>query len=203
MPEVKSRRAQYSEATRAALLETATQMFAERGFAGTALADVAATAQVTRGAVYHHFENKEALFRSVFEVLEADMAERSRAAYENADDPLQGSFASMNAFLDRSCDPVYGEIVWRQGPIAFGWSEWKQCEEEFALGLIADILRDLVDSGRTGPIPVETTARLAFSLLGGAGMALVDAEESDKPQVKAECIQVMGWFIAGLLHAEA
>lgn len=123
MPEVKSRREQYSDATHAALLDTATSTFAEKGYAGTTLADVAATAQVTRGAVYHHFENKQALFRDVFERLEEDVARTAREAYAAADDPLQGAFAALNDFLDRSCEPVYGEVVWRQAPIALGWAE--------------------------------------------------------------------------------
>ncbi|HEX2176531.1 MAG TPA: TetR family transcriptional regulator, partial [Nocardioidaceae bacterium] len=70
MPDVKSRREQYSEATRAALLEAATALFHERGFGGTALEDVAAAAQVTRGAVYHHFTNKRDLFEAVIDALE-------------------------------------------------------------------------------------------------------------------------------------
>jgi len=58
-----SRRELYSEATRAALLDEATRLFATRGYAGTSLEDVAVASQVTRGAVYHHFDGKQALFR--------------------------------------------------------------------------------------------------------------------------------------------
>src|SRR6266702_432282 len=64
MPQVRSRRELYSEATRAALLDEATRLFAERGYAGTSLEDVASASQVTRGAVYHHFEAKHALFEA-------------------------------------------------------------------------------------------------------------------------------------------
>ncbi len=71
MPEVKSRRELYSEATRAALLDEATTLFAERGYAGTSLEDVASASQVTRGAVYHHFASKQALFEAVLELQEA------------------------------------------------------------------------------------------------------------------------------------
>ena len=71
MPEVKSRREMYSEATRAALLEEATTLFAERGYSGTSLEDVASASQVTRGAVYHHFASKQALFEAVLELQKA------------------------------------------------------------------------------------------------------------------------------------
>jgi AcrR family transcriptional regulator len=68
MTEVKSRREMYSEATRAALLDEATALFAERGYAGTSLEDVASASQVTRGAVYHHFASKQALFEAVLQL---------------------------------------------------------------------------------------------------------------------------------------
>src|ERR1700746_3335493 len=71
MPEVKSRRELHSEATRAALLDEATVLFAERGYAGPSLEDVASASQVTRGAVYHHFASKQALFEAVLELQEA------------------------------------------------------------------------------------------------------------------------------------
>src|SRR5207244_3444785 len=97
---VKSRREQYSQATRAALIEAATKRFADRGFAGTALEDVAADIQATRGAVYHHFANKSALFEAVFEELESTVVARSAAAAAGAPDPWQGAIAALGSFLE-------------------------------------------------------------------------------------------------------
>src|SRR5919109_3664921 len=100
MSRPKSRRELYSEATRAALLETARAMFAERGFARTSLDEIANATQVTRGAVYHHFESKQALFEAVLESLEKDMAERVVAAAAGQPDPWQAALAGLDAFLD-------------------------------------------------------------------------------------------------------
>jgi AcrR family transcriptional regulator len=203
MPPVKSRREQYSEATRAALVETATRMFAERGFAATALDDVATATQVTRGAVYHHFANKKALFEAVFEDMESDAMQRVAAAAAGVTDPWQAAMAALNAFLDRCCDPLYGQLVWHEGPVALGWHGWTQCEEQFAYGLIEQMLRALIDSGDIEPMPVDTTARFAFSLLGAAGMLLADAEEEDKARVREECALVMYRLLGGLRPAES
>jgi TetR/AcrR family acrAB operon transcriptional repressor len=54
-------------ATRKRILEVATRSFARRGIANTRLADVAASAGVTRGAIYHHFGSREALLDAVIE----------------------------------------------------------------------------------------------------------------------------------------
>src|SRR3989440_7680494 len=94
MSSVKSRREQYSRATRVAILDAATRRFAELGYAGTALEDVAADIQATRGAVYHHFTSKKALFEAVLEQLETDVVERSSAAAKAAPDPWHAAFAA-------------------------------------------------------------------------------------------------------------
>src|SRR5262249_1811120 len=114
MQPVQSRREMYSEATRAALLEEATALFAARGYAGTSLEDVASASRVTRGAVYHHFASKQALFEAVLDMQE----ERAMAVVVTAaaaSDPWEAAMLALDAFLDQCCDPTYGRLVWLEG----------------------------------------------------------------------------------------
>jgi AcrR family transcriptional regulator len=121
MPQVKSRRELYSEATRAALLDEATTLFAERGYAGTSLEDVASASQVTRGAVYHHFAGKQALFEAVLDRHEGRATAEIAAAAATATDPWDAAMLALDAFLTQCCDPTYGRLVWLEGPAALGW----------------------------------------------------------------------------------
>ncbi len=198
MPVVKSRREQYSEATRAALLEAATGLFFERGFGKTALEDVAAAAQVTRGAVYHHFANKQELFEAVLDALENRAKEQVAQATAGIDDPWQAALAGLDAFLEQCCDPVYGRLVWQEGPVALGWARWKECEEEHAYGLIEGFVRALMDADLIENAPVDLTTRFCFHLLGAAGQALADAPDAEKEQTKQECAQVIRRMMTGL-----
>lgn len=195
MSPVKSRREQYSEATRAALLEAATRRFAEHGFAGTSLEDVASDIQASRGAVYHHFANKTALFEAVFDALEVETIRRSMEAAEGVESPWDASQAALSAFLDVCCDPVYGRIVWQEAPIALGWERWQECEKKYALGLIEGIVKSLVDSGDLPDLPLEATARVTFHILGAAGLALAEADEVDKPRIRAEYGRTIGYLL--------
>lgn len=197
MPTVKSRREQYSEATRAALLEAATALFAERGFAKTALEDVAAAAQVTRGAVYHHFTNKRDLFEAVLDALETEAKQQVTAATASIVDPWDSAMAGLDAFLNRCCDPVYGRLVWQEGPLALGWARWKECEEKHAYGLIEGYIRALTDAGRIEG-PADLATRFCFHLLGAAGQALADADEQDKARTRDQCAELIRGMFSGL-----
>ena len=59
-----------SEQTRQQIIDTAARLFASRGFDGTSMSDLAAAAGLTKGAFYHHFESKDALFFAVVQSVQ-------------------------------------------------------------------------------------------------------------------------------------
>ncbi|MFB9834126.1 TetR/AcrR family transcriptional regulator [Actinoallomurus acaciae] len=185
MPPVKSRREAYSEATRAAILDQATTLFAERGYAATSLEHVASATGVTRGAVYHHFADKQALFEAVLDAQERQAIDEI-AAVATASDPWDAALLALDAFLDKCCDPAYGRLVWQEGPTALGWKRWRECEEKYAYGLVEGFIHALIDAGYLEGRAVETTVRYSFWILGGAGLALADAADEDKTRIRDE-----------------
>jgi AcrR family transcriptional regulator len=197
MSEVKSRRELYSEATRAALLEEATALFAERGYAGTSLEDVASASQVTRGAVYHHFASKQALFEAVLDLQEARVTAEVIAAATTAD-PWDAAMLALDTYLTHCCDPVYGRLVWLEGPAALGWHRWQECEKDHAYALVERFIRDLVDGGYLLDTAFDSLVRFSFWMLGGAGLAVAEAPPEDKPRVRDEWRYLTGQAISSL-----
>lgn len=198
MPPVKTRREMYADATRTALLDEATVLFAERGYAGTALEDVAAASRVTRGAVYHHFAGKTALFEAVLDRMELEAVQRVVEAAAGATDPWDAAMLALDEFLDQCCDPVYGRVVWQEGPAALGWKLWQQCEQKYAYGLIDGFINGLMDAGYMERKAVETTIWFCFQMLGAAGLALADAADSEKRRIRDECADVIRRMLLGL-----
>jgi AcrR family transcriptional regulator len=198
MSRPKSRRELYSEATRAALLETATAMFAERGFARTSLDDIAVATQVTRGAVYHHFESKQAVFEAVFDALERDMMERVAAAAAGQPDAWQASMAGLEAFLDLCCEDRYGRLCWLEGPIALGWARWMDYEKKYAYALIDGFVQASQESGLLAPVPMPTASQLVFHLLGGVGRTIAEAPEAERRRVRDECAVTIRRMLNGM-----
>jgi AcrR family transcriptional regulator len=197
MPEVKSRRELYSEATRAALLDEATTLFAERGYAGTSLEDVASASQVTRGAVYHHFASKQALFEAVLD-LQEQRATAAILAAATAADPWDAAMQALDAFLTHCCDPVYGRLCWLEGPAALGWHRWRECEKKYSYGLVEQFIRDLVESGYLTDRAFDSLVQFSFWMLGGAGLAVAEARPGDKPRVRDEWGYLIGQAITSL-----
>jgi AcrR family transcriptional regulator len=70
-------RSRHAEATRRAVLDAARSLFGRQGYAQTSVEEIADAALVTKGAVYHHFAGKKALFRAVYDEVEADAQARA------------------------------------------------------------------------------------------------------------------------------
>src|SRR5215470_10545321 len=97
---VKSRQAENSAATRTALLKVARKLFAERGYAETATEEVVRRARVTRGALYHHFRDKQDLFKAVLNDEQMRIATITATAASKETDPWNALLAASEAFLD-------------------------------------------------------------------------------------------------------
>src|SRR5215208_3150696 len=78
-----------SRATRERLLAHARALFGERGYAAVGTEEIVRAAGVTRGALYHQFRDKEALFEAVVEEVEAETTGRVAAQVSGASDALE------------------------------------------------------------------------------------------------------------------
>jgi AcrR family transcriptional regulator len=62
-----------SERSRTLILEAALSLFSHQGYRATSIRDIAAKANVSTGAVYHHFKDKEELFKTLLGQFQADV----------------------------------------------------------------------------------------------------------------------------------
>jgi AcrR family transcriptional regulator len=197
-PAQRSRREEYSESTRAALVDSAIELFAENGYAETSVDAVASAARVTKGALYHHFPGgKKALFSAAFDQIEQDAHDRLIAEMvAAAGTPWDAARAALRAFLDMCLEPVYRRIVWQEGPHVLGFGAWWKCEERYSLSLLAATLEKLMDAGQIERLPIDPLARTLSGALAGAANAMVVAP--DPQQVRAEFELVIARLLEGL-----
>ena len=113
-------RSQHVEATRRAVLAAARSLFGSKGYAQTSVDQIAAGARVTKGAVYHHFANKEALFRAVHAEVESEAQARAIAARDPEQPPVDQIVAMVDGYLDAALDEEIRRITLIDGPALLG-----------------------------------------------------------------------------------
>ena len=174
---MRTRRAEYSEATRQALVDSAVDLFTKRGYAGTSLDQVVKRARVTKGALYHHFSGKQALFEAAFAQVETQSIESLTAVLTADGDPWETAVAGLRAYVRKCLEPEYQRIIVHEAPVVMGWERWREAEEHFSFGLLLAAVQMLVDAGEIEEQPVEITARLLFGALSMAASMIASSSD--------------------------
>ena len=174
-----SRRQQYSASTKRALVDVAMKLFTEQGYAATSLDQVVAGARVTKGALYHHFSGKQAVFEAVFEHVERDASKRIRKALKGSRDPWEKALIGLRAFLEIVQDPAYQRVVIQDGPAILGYERFREQEERSSYGLVQDMVGDVL---RDSPYDIdddmlETFTRIFFGAMSAAGESVSSAPD--------------------------
>jgi AcrR family transcriptional regulator len=177
---VKSKKAEQSEATRGALVTGARELFAERGYAAVATEEIVQRAGLTRGALYHHFRDKRALFRAVVEQLEEESVERIASSALEQPDPWQMQITALNAYLDGCLDSAVQRILLVDAPSVLGSEEWREIEAKYGLALVRMGLESVMQAGLIAEQPVEPLAHLMLGALAEAGLMIARSEDPQK-----------------------
>ena len=184
-----------SEASRGKLLAVARKLFRNRGYAETFIEEIAARAGVTKGAFYHHFPDKKAIFLAVFHETEQALMEAS-AAGARGPDAWSRFRAGCRAFLEASLDPGVQRIILRDGPVVLGWEEWREIDARYSLGLIEAALQQAMAEGRVAG-SLKALAHLLFGALCEGAMMVARAA---KPRAALD--EVLGEIDALLVAIE-
>jgi AcrR family transcriptional regulator len=192
-----SRRQQYSASTKRALVDVAEELFTEHGYANTSLDAIVGGARVTKGALYHHFSGKQALFEAVFERVESDSSRAIQKALRGKKDPWEKAQAGLRAFLGVVQEPRYRRIVIQEGPSVLGYERFREQEERSTFATVVDIVRSVLSAGtwELGEDMVQTFARIFFGAMSSAGESVATAEDPIESAARVET--AIGFILAG------
>ena len=171
-------KAQQAARTRAALIAVARKLFAERGYSGASVDEIAAEAGVTTGALYHQFNSKREVFQATFAALEAELSAGIGAiAARYPDDPWGGFVAACDAFLDASTRPDVRQIIVIDGLSVLGASAWREVMNEYGLGITRAAVEAMGSAGVVKPAPPEAMSHLILGILEQAGIYIAIAPD--------------------------
>ena len=167
-------------ATKSKLEKVARDLFAARGFEAVSAEELVAKADVTRGALYHHYDGKEGLFAAVVETvmreLHADLARETAAL----SDPLLALQRGIGVFLKACSEPSVQRILLVDAPAVLGWQRWREMDAKYGLGLVKQALsaameRELLQKG-----DVDVLAHLLLGAMTEAAMIIARSPHPSK-----------------------
>jgi AcrR family transcriptional regulator len=169
------------EATRRALLDAARTLFTAEGYQATRTEEVVRMAGVTRGALYHHFKDKEDLFLAVLAEVEAEVA---GTLLRHSDAPELSSWELFRINNQRQLAAAVSNASFRQialidGPAVLGARVWAE-RQSASMVRIEAYLHRAMEEGSIERVEVEPLARLLIALGSAAALSLAQAEDTDK-----------------------
>lgn len=165
------------EETRATLLVIARKVFSDRGYADTSMDDLTAQANLTRGALYHHFGDKKGLLAAAVEQIDAEMDERLQAISDAADDEWEGFRSRCRAYLEMALEPEIQRIVLRDARAVLGGASpdsQRHCVES-----MWRLIDSLMQSGIVAQADPQALASLIYGSLAEAAFWIADGEDGN------------------------
>ena len=200
---MKTRRQRYSDSTKRALVDVAERLFTEHGYSATSLDAIVAGADVTKGALYHHFSGKQAIFEAAFERVESRATAGIAEATEGHQDPWLKAQAGLRAFLTAVQEPGYRQIVISDGPSVLGHERYREQEERSTYAIVDEIVRSVLGAGDShidgwdlDDDMLETFTRIFFGAMSAAGGSVAVSDDAAAAALRVEA--AIGFILAGL-----
>lgn len=165
-----------STKTMSVLINVAQKHFTEYGFTKTSLESVCKDADVTRGALYHHFKNKEGLFKATLELVQEDVGKHVDKRASQSDDLWEQLVLGCVGFIEGATRPSNKRILLIDGPSVIDWDEWKKMDNENSVKLLLEQLVTLKNNNKLISLNEEIIAHLISGSLNE--FALYIAQEN-------------------------
>lgn len=166
-----AKQAERRAATTEAILTAARRLFGTQGFAATTMDEIAEAARIAKGAVYHHFKTKEAVFEAVFDLVSRDLVAEIDSAARTEKDVLAAMVAGTQHYFAATAKGPTGQIILRDGPAVLGWERWREIDAQHFGGKMPRALAMAMEAGLIAKQPVEPLARLLLGAVTEAAVA--------------------------------
>jgi AcrR family transcriptional regulator len=189
------KRAAQGEITRAALLDSAAELFGGQGYAATSLDEIVARAGVTKGALYHHFSDKVSLFKAVYERAQQEVSDKAVVEFLQED-----SWAALvdgcRLWIEAHLDPAIRQIVLTDARGVLGWEAVRSIETRFSAVALRGALRKAMVAEVLERQPLRPLALMLTGALGEA--CLYVAESDDTAAALDEVTEVIVSLLSGM-----
>lgn len=161
-----------TEGTRADLIAAARKLFTEKSYAETGTPEIVAAAGVTRGALYHHFADKQALFAAVVEQEAAAVAEEIERASPPSLFARDALIAGSDAYLAAMRAPGRTRLLLLDGPGVLGRAAMDEIDNRHGNRSLGEGLVAAMRSQSMTRLPVDALTALLAAAFDRAALAI-------------------------------
>ena len=185
-----------AEATRAELIRAGRALFVEKGYAETGTPEIVAAAGVTRGALYHHFADKQALFRAVVEAESAAVAQAVDDATPESMDAVAALRTGGDAFMKAMEETGRTRLLLLDGPAVLGRARMDEIDARHGGRTLRQGLAAAMEAGVIARLPLDTLAGQLSAVFDRAALAVANGAYADDQK------EVIGAIIEGLMRGD-
>lgn len=167
------------QATRKRIVTAARKLFAKKGYERMSIADVLSELNISRGALYHHFDGKEALFLAVLEAFEEEISLTTAKAARGIADPVEAMRAAWEAWFTLARDPAVRQIVLTDALSVVGWEKWREIDERYAFGLLKASVKRAAATGHIREDLIDTFAHILLAAASEVGFLIARAKDPE------------------------
>ncbi len=187
-------RSEMIEETRGKLVTAARDAFGRLGYADTSMDDLTAAADLTRGALYHHFGDKKGLLRAVVTAMDAEMDERLNVVSATPD-LWAGFVGRCRLYLETALEPDIQRIVLKDAPTFLG-PDYLQASRRACHTSLTERLSTMMATGVIRGGDAETLAHMINGALVDAALWIAGA--ADPAPRLASAIANLDLLLSGL-----
>jgi len=191
----RDKRVAQGEVTRSALIDSARELFGDKGYADTSTDEIVARAGVTKGALYHHFRGKDDLFRTVFERVQLDVSDQAVAEFL-APDSWEALVSGCDLWVRAHLDASVRRIVLQDARAVLGADEVRSIENRYGVVALRGALRKAMYAGVLQEQPLRPLALLLMGALSEGCYYIADSSDPTAAQheVSALITQMLSAF---------
>ncbi|UES39723.1 TetR/AcrR family transcriptional regulator [Roseibium aggregatum] len=180
--------------TRKALLDAARALIVEKGYAETGTPEIVKAADVTRGALYHHFADKADLMRALVHQESEAIAVEINSQTNTGQTPLDAFMSGASAYFSAMSVAGRARIMLLEGPTVLGLSEMAEIDRQTGGATLLEGLRHAANHGALKDIPLEPLADLLSSAFDRAALAI--ANGGDRKAYEAATRKLLAGILA-------
>ena len=161
-----------TQATQADLIAAARKLFTQKSYAETGTPEIVAAAGVTRGALYHHFRDKQALFAAVVEAEAQAVAGEIEEASPPSLSPRDALIAGSDAYLAAMREPGRVRLLLLDGPAVLGRAAMDEIDARHGNRTLREGLVEAMRSGAMKELPPAALTALLGAAFDRAALAV-------------------------------